>query len=72
MDVRSFPLKLEVVGTCYGHSNSVKSVVGCGSEGFISCGNDGLVVFWRDSERVQRGRDKCLRTLLKDMDWIDC
>jgi len=71
LDFRNFPLNLELIGMCCGHSNSVKSIIGCGMEGFISCGNDGLVIFWRDSELLQKIEDNHIRKVLANLDWLN-
>ncbi|XP_057305846.1 WD repeat-containing protein 41-like [Hydractinia symbiolongicarpus] len=70
-DCRVFPIKLELVGMCLAHSSSVQSVIKCGKEGFISCGNDGMVILWKDSELSRRRRDEEFRKVLSKLGWLD-
>lgn len=69
-DFKKFPLKLDLVGQFCGHSNSVTSITDCGEEGFVSVDNDGVIILWKDCEKILRRRDQAIRSVLSKLGWM--
>ena len=70
-DMRFKALQLDLVGICYGHGNSVKQIVSCNREGFVSCGTDGLIILWKDAVEQDKREDELMRNIIEQTGWTE-
>lgn len=62
------PMTPALLGECLAHTGAINMAVNLGEEGFASCGSDGLVVLWKDSELEKKRRNEIVRHILLSMD----
>lgn len=71
LNSKNFPLDIELVGVCNGHSNSVKSINKCSVDGLMSCSSDGMFIFWKDSSLIRKHQVKEVSDVLSNIDWLN-
>ncbi|KAK3097993.1 hypothetical protein FSP39_015128 [Pinctada imbricata] len=55
-----------LLGECLAHSGVVQKVIDCGQEGMFTCGDDGLVIGWKNSELQKLKRNQLLQEQVLD------
>jgi WD40 repeat protein len=68
---RKCELNLELIGVCSLHSSAVKTVIECAEEGFVSCGNDGILLLWKDSLMQRERENSVLNQIFDSTGWME-
>lgn len=60
----------QLLGECLGHAGAVQSFLDFDHEGLASCGADGLVVVWKNTEMQKVRRNQAMQEILFNCDGI--
>uniref|UniRef100_A0A0B7B7P2 Anaphase-promoting complex subunit 4 WD40 domain-containing protein n=1 Tax=Arion vulgaris TaxID=1028688 RepID=A0A0B7B7P2_9EUPU len=66
----SSPWEPSLLGECCAHGGSVQGFLDFDHEGIVTCGSDGLVIIWKNSEMQKVRRNQAVRKLLLNCDGI--
>ncbi|XP_025076790.1 WD repeat-containing protein 41-like [Pomacea canaliculata] len=59
-----------LLGECLGHASAVQSFLDYDHEGLVSCGADGLVIVWKNSEMQKVRRNQMVQDIILNYDAI--
>ncbi|BFY97279.1 hypothetical protein BsWGS_00319 [Bradybaena similaris] len=66
----SSPWEPSLLGECCAHGGSVQGFLDFEYEGIVTCGSDGFVIIWKNSEMQKVRRNQAVRKLLLNCDGI--